>query len=82
MYLVIENAGANNGAISQLSQPGAPPNWLVYFGSEDTEAALAQVVELGGSVLAGPIDIGIAKIGVVSDPQGAVFALYAGELEE
>jgi hypothetical protein len=82
VYLALENAGANNGAISQLSQPGAPPNWLVYFGTEDTEAALTKVVELGGSVLAGPIDIGIAKIGVVSDPQGAVFALYAGELEE
>ena len=54
----------------------------MYFGTEDREAALAKVVELGGSVLAGPIDIGIAKIGVVSDPQGAVFALYAGELEE
>ena len=31
--------------------------------------------------LAGPIDIGIAKIAVVADPQGGVFALYAGELE-
>jgi predicted enzyme related to lactoylglutathione lyase len=82
VYLSIKNAGANNGAIAELSQPGAPPNWLVYFGTEDTEAALAKVVELGGSVLAGPIDIGIAKIGVVADPQGAVFALYAGELEE
>jgi predicted enzyme related to lactoylglutathione lyase len=82
VYLAIKNAGANNGAISELSQPGAPPNWLVYFGTEDAEAALAKVTELGGSVLAGPIDIGIAKVGVVADPQGAVFALYAGELEE
>ena len=31
--------------------------------------------------MAGPIDIGIAKIGIVQDPQGAVFALYAGQLE-
>jgi hypothetical protein len=82
VYLSIKNAGANNGAISELTQPDAPPHWLVYFGTEDTEAALAKVTELGGSVLAGPIDIGIAKIGIVADPQGAVFALYAGELEE
>jgi predicted enzyme related to lactoylglutathione lyase len=39
------------------------------------------VQELGGSKLAGPIDIGMAKIAVVHDPQGAVFALYAGALE-
>jgi uncharacterized protein len=82
VYLSIKNAGANNGAIRELNPPGMPPNWLVYFGTEDTDAALAKVQELGGSVLAGPIDIGIAKIAVVADPQGAVFALYAGELEE
>jgi predicted enzyme related to lactoylglutathione lyase len=82
VYLAIKNAGASNGAITELTQPDAPPHWLVYFGTEDTDAALAKVVELGGSVLAGPIDIGIAKIGIVTDPQGAVFALYAGELEE
>jgi len=28
-----------------------------------------------------PIDIGIAKVAPVRDPQGAVFALYAGELQ-
>jgi predicted enzyme related to lactoylglutathione lyase len=38
--------------------------------------------ELGGMKIAGPIDIQIAKIAVVADPQGAVFALYAGEVEE
>ena len=38
--------------------------------------------ELGGSTIAGPIDIEIAKIAVVADPQGAVFALYAGQLED
>jgi uncharacterized protein len=82
VYLSIKNAGANNGAIRELNPPGTPPNWLVYFGTKDTEAALAKVQELGGSTLAGPIDIGIAKIAVVADPQGAVFALYAGQLEE
>ncbi len=40
-----------------------------------------KVSKLGGAVHAGPIDISIAKIAVVADPQGAVFALYDGELE-
>jgi hypothetical protein len=31
--------------------------------------------------MAGPIDIGMAKIGIVADPQGAIFALYAGQFE-
>ncbi|HWJ51231.1 MAG TPA: VOC family protein [Solirubrobacteraceae bacterium] len=79
-YLSIKNAGANNGGMRELA-PGMPPNWLVYFGAEDIDAALVKVQELGGSKLAGPIDIQIAKIAVVQDPQGGVFALYAGELE-
>ncbi len=53
----------------------------MYFGVEDLDAALAKVEELGGVMHAGPIDIQIAKIAVVADPQGAMFALYAGQLE-
>ncbi|MGO9321570.1 MAG: VOC family protein [Solirubrobacteraceae bacterium] len=79
-YLTIKNGTANNGGMRELTPP-APPSWLTYFGTQDIDAALAKVDELGGSKLAGPIDIQIAKIAVVADPQGAVFALYAGELE-
>lgn len=80
-YLGIKNGDANNGGIRELSPPGAPPHWLVYLGTSDVDAALAKVEELGGTKMAGPIDIQIAKIGIVQDPQGAVFALYAGALE-
>jgi uncharacterized protein len=80
-YLSIKNAGANNGGMRDLTPP-SPPSWLVYFGVEDVEQALAKVGKLGGAKLAGPIDIQIARIAVVADPQGAVFALYAGDLEE
>lgn len=79
-YRVIANAGHSNGGMTELTQP-APPHWLVYFAVEELDGALAKVEELGGKKLAGPIDVGIAKIGIVGDPQGAVFALYAGELE-
>ena len=79
-YLVIRNGGSGNGGIRGL-QGSAPPNWLAYFGVEDLDAARVQVAELGGGELAGPIDIGIARMAVVRDPQGAVFALYAGTLE-
>ncbi len=80
-YLSIKNAGANNGGMRDVTPP-APPSWLAYFGIEDLDAGLASVQELGGLKLAGPIDIAVARIAVVADPQGAVFALYAGELED
>jgi predicted enzyme related to lactoylglutathione lyase len=80
-YLSIMNGGAANGGIRELNPPGMPPNWLVYFAVDDIDEGLAKVQELGGSTLAGPIDIGIAKFGVVQDPQRATFAIYAGQLE-
>jgi uncharacterized protein len=80
-YLSIKNGDANNGGIRELSPPGTPPHWLVYFGVEDIDAALDKVGELGGTTLVAAQDIQIARIAVVQDPQGAVFALYAGQLE-
>jgi predicted enzyme related to lactoylglutathione lyase len=79
-YLSIKNGGASNGGMRPLD-PGVPPHWLVYFGVEDIDAALAKATELGGEAMSPPIDIQMAKIAVVKDPQGAMFALYAGVLE-
>jgi hypothetical protein len=62
--------------------PGTPPFWMVYFATEDLDATLARVSELGGNELMGNTDIGIARIAVAQDPQGAVFALYAGHLDD
>jgi predicted enzyme related to lactoylglutathione lyase len=55
------------------------PYWLVYFGIDNIDGGLSKLDELGATKLAGPMDIGIAKIGIVQDPQGAVFAIYDGE---
>ena len=81
-YSVIKNGTASNGGIHPPVSPGAPPHWLVYFGTDDIDAGLAKVEELGGTRHAGPIDIGVAKIGIVADPQGAMFAIYAGAFED
>jgi uncharacterized protein len=78
-YLSIRNNGRSNGGIRELGE--GPPHWLVYFAVDDVEASLAKVEELGGTKHAGPIDIQMAKIAIVGDPQGAMFALYAGQLE-
>jgi uncharacterized protein len=80
-YLSIKNGEVNNGGMRPLPPPGTPPHWLVYFGVEDVDEALPRVEELGGTRHAGPIDIQMATIAIVADPQGAVFALYAGALE-
>lgn len=81
-YMVVSVGERANGGIRAMGNDPSPPHWLVYFGIDDLEAGLAKAKELGGNVMAGPIDIGIARIGIVQDPQGAMFALYAGEFED
>ncbi len=80
-YLTIRTGDANNGGIRPLSPPGVPPHWLVYFGTEDIETAVGAAGELGGATLVAPMDLPMGHFAVLRDPQGAVFALYEGELE-
>jgi predicted enzyme related to lactoylglutathione lyase len=82
-YLVIKTAADHsNGGIRPPMPPEAPPFWLVYFATDDLDATLAKVTEHGGNALMGNTDIGIAHIAIVQDPQGAVFALYEGRLDD
>lgn len=81
-YLVIKRSdGGTNGGIRPAQGP-EPSYWLNYFGIEDIDSALAKVSELGGSRVMGPVEIGPGKIGIAQDPQGAVFALYAGQFDD
>ena len=82
-YVVVQNDGRAGGGIRERSgDESAPPHWLVYFGIDDIDAGLAKTEQLGGRKLAGPIDIGVARVGIVQDPQGATFALYDGDFED
>ena len=79
-YVSIKNRGANNGGMRE-PQPGEPPYWLVYFGSDDAGASLARAQELGGTAVTDVMEIGVGRLGVARDPQGATFAVFSGRLE-
>jgi uncharacterized protein len=83
-YRIIKTAdGHSNGGMSDTVQPGAPPHWLVYFGAESADASVARAGELGGTTLMEPMDLGPGlRIAVLSDPGGAVFALYSGRFDD
>jgi uncharacterized protein len=58
------------------AQPGVPSNWLVYVGSDDVDATMARVAELGGKVLVPPTDIpSMVRFSIATDPQGAAFGV-------
>jgi uncharacterized protein len=58
-------------------QSGAPPSWLIYIGTPDVDATAAAAERLGGKVLKAPADIPtVGRYAVLSDPQGATFAIF------
>ena len=83
-YVSITNAGRPGGGIMPVAEEhgDAPAYWLVYFTVPSCDAAAARVRDLGGGVLAGPLEMGAGRIAAVSDPQGAEFALFEGETDD
>jgi predicted enzyme related to lactoylglutathione lyase len=50
-----------------------PVHWSVTFGIDDVNAAAARAGDLGGEVIAGPLDAPWSRLAVIKDPQGATF---------
>ncbi|MFF4547169.1 VOC family protein [Streptomyces sp. NPDC001406] len=58
--------------------PEVPPHWMPYFAVTDVDATVQVAVAAGGSVLAEPMSMrNVRRIGVLRDPQGAAFGVYA-----
>ena len=56
---------------------GVPAHWSVYFGVDDTDATLATIVDLGGSILVAAQDTPYGRLATAADPTGARFKLVA-----
>jgi uncharacterized protein len=56
---------------------GSRGQWSVYFGTEDTDAALAKIVEMGGEIVTPAEDTPYGRLATAADPTGAVFKLMS-----
>ncbi len=62
--------------ISDRVPEEVPAHWLVYFATDDADAAVQKARDGGGDVPFGPVDIAeVGRIAVIRDPAGAVFAV-------
>ncbi|MEY2450485.1 MAG: uncharacterized protein QOD92_59 [Acidimicrobiaceae bacterium] len=52
---------------------GVPAHWSIYFGVKDVDAALAEALELGGSVVLPAEDTPYGRLATLADPTGALF---------
>jgi hypothetical protein len=81
-YRHISNGGGKENAIGGIAAnmeapPGTPAHWLIYIAVEDCMASAAKAISLGAKTMmpATPIP-NVGTIAVMTDPQGAVFAMY------
>ncbi len=54
-------------------EPDTPAHWSVTFGVDDADEAAEKATELGGKVIAPPMDLPWVRMTVLSDPAGATF---------
>jgi len=83
-YRVIKNGEQDNGGMMAIDprMGSVPPNWMPYFGHEDVGRLLEEVADLGGQVWSGPMKMWQGAIAVLSDPQGAMFAVWTGRYDD
>ncbi|MCG7210566.1 VOC family protein [Streptomyces arenae] len=61
--------------VTEVFAAGMPSQFVVHFRTGDVEAATGAVRQLGGRVQAPPFETSYGKVAVVTDNQGASFAL-------
>lgn len=73
-YLRVEGEGDARGGVMQEERP---PHWLPYVDVADVKATVERAKGLGASVKQPPTPIpGQGQFAVLTDPSGAVFALW------
>ena len=82
-YWAIYRGDTVNGGMMELAPDApAPSHWLVYFGTDDIEASAEQIESSGGTNLIPPTEVPGGRILAAQDPQGAIFALWAGRFDD
>ncbi|MEY2478428.1 MAG: uncharacterized protein QOG87_3743 [Actinomycetota bacterium] len=70
-----ENQAAGIMDASGFLPEGVPAHWSIYFRVTDTDATLARIVELGGTVVVPAEDTPYGRLAQATDPTGALFKL-------
>jgi predicted enzyme related to lactoylglutathione lyase len=80
-YTEVRVGDAQNPSIGMLPKPPQmpahiPSYWMPYFQVADIDASTTRATGLGGRVMVGPQDIPNGRFVILTDPQGAMFAMY------
>jgi len=60
-------------------EPEIPSVWTTYFATDDADATVAAITAAGGTLIAGPHDVGtLGRMVIAVDPQGGWFGAWQG----
>lgn len=79
-YTIVKVGDRSNGGVTEAQQ-GEPPHWVPYFVVESCEDACAKATDLGGKEWV-RFEMPMGRAAVLSDPQGAPFAAWEGEVDD
>jgi uncharacterized protein len=75
--------GLGNVIVMGSEMPSdAPPHWQVYLMVDGADESIETTTKSGGSLLFGPQDLPLGRFAVLSDPQGATFAIIEANYPE
>ena len=77
-YVMCQVNGRTQAGIMAIDENwgDVPNNWAVYFMTDDLDAKVAKVGELGGNIIVPITSAGeMGKFAVVQDPQGGIFTI-------
>lgn len=83
-YAVMKTQGKVTAGIYQLTEEmkmkNIPPHWLTYIYVNNVNNTLELAVKSGGKIMQPAFDVErVGRIAVVSDPSGAVFAIWEAD---
>ena len=78
---------SQGGSVAGIMKPppgmDGLPGWVIYFATDDVDAAAARVQQLGGVIHFGPMDIPlVGRFATVADPQGVAFQIITSSSPE
>jgi uncharacterized protein len=82
-YYIFQQNGQDVSAGYQMCGQqfeGVPPHWMPYVWVDDVDAAVAKTAEMGGKIIAPPMDVpNVGRMAFIQDPQGAHLAIFTGD---
>jgi predicted enzyme related to lactoylglutathione lyase len=80
MYFMYGKGKPFGGMFNRMPEMASvPPFWLCYVHVKDVKTAVETAVRAGAKLQSGPMDVPGGSIAILSDPQGAAFAVHEGK---